>query len=211
VRYAKVVIMAVSPDPLLTDLRSAVVAAGGSVYYMYQSVQGISAMLPGGQILAIAARPDVDSISPNRLAAKAASLLEMTSGTSNVRTTMLGVRTGYDGTGVGIAILDSGIYYKHGAFAADGAGNRVRKIVSMNNMSDGEAMGVGKWTAGVDTSATYAPGSPTETTYESRIDNSSNTDPDDYGHGTHVASIAAGRSVAGAPNYARRSIVLGSR
>jgi serine protease AprX len=118
VRYAKVVIMAVSPDPLLTDLRSAVVAAGGSVYYMYQSVQGISAMLPGGQVLAIAARPDVDSISPNRLAAKAASLLEMTSGTSNVRTTMLGVRTGYDGTGVGIAILDSGIYYKHGAFAA---------------------------------------------------------------------------------------------
>ena len=33
-RYVKVVIMAVSADPLLTDLRSAVVAAGGSVYYM---------------------------------------------------------------------------------------------------------------------------------------------------------------------------------
>jgi serine protease AprX len=69
-RYVKVVIVAVSADPLLTDLRSAVVAAGGSVYYMYQAVQGVSAMLPGPQVLAIAARPDVDSISPNRLAAR---------------------------------------------------------------------------------------------------------------------------------------------
>jgi serine protease AprX len=98
-RYVKVVIMAVSADPLLTDLRSVVVAAGGSVYYMYQSVQGVSAMLPGAQVLAIAARPDVDSISPNRPAAKAASSLEMTSGAANVRTTIFGVRTGYDGFG----------------------------------------------------------------------------------------------------------------
>src|SRR5207249_4414657 len=105
-------------------------------------------------------------------------------------------------TGVGIAILDSGIFYKHSAFAADGGGNRVRKIVSLNKVSDGEAMGVSRWTAGVDASATYAPGSQTQTNYESNINNATSDDPDDYGHGTHVASIAAGRSVANAPETA---------
>src|SRR4030095_5512262 len=37
---------------------------------------------------------------------------------------------------------------------------------------------------------------------EGRINNASDADPDVYGHGTQVASVAAGRSVAGAPESA---------
>lgn len=60
-RHVKVIIIAASSDPQLTALRSAIVAAGGSVYYRYQSVPGVSAMVPGNQILNIASRPDVDA------------------------------------------------------------------------------------------------------------------------------------------------------
>src|SRR4030095_8207262 len=113
-----------------------------------------------------------------------------------------GVRTGYDGTDVGIAILDSGIFYKHRSFASDSGGNRVKKIVSMNKTSDAGAMGVAEWAAGVDASATYEPGTKTQTNYEGKINNASDADPDVYGHGTQVASIAAGRSITGGPESA---------
>ncbi len=128
-RYVKVIIMAGGSDPQLAALRSAIVAAKGSVYYRYQSVAGLSAMVPGSQILNIAARPDVESISPNRPATKTASLLETTTGTGGVRTTAsTGARTGYDGSGVGIAVLDSGIFYKHATFLADGSGQPRRQF-----------------------------------------------------------------------------------
>ena len=64
-------------DPDLTALRSAVVAAGGTVYYRYISVNGVLAMLPVSRVMDIASRSDVDSISPNRLTARTqTSLLE---------------------------------------------------------------------------------------------------------------------------------------
>src|SRR4030095_4102212 len=105
-RYVKVIIVAGGNDPQLASLRSAIVAAKGSVYYRYQSVPGLSAMLPGGQVLNIAARSDVQSMSPNRPAIKTASLLEITTGARAVSSTSAsGGRNGYDGTGVGIAVL----------------------------------------------------------------------------------------------------------
>ena len=45
--YGQVVITATSPDPTLKNLRPTVVAAGGSVYYMYQSVTALLVVLPG--------------------------------------------------------------------------------------------------------------------------------------------------------------------
>jgi hypothetical protein len=86
-RYVKVIIVAAGSDPQLTALRSAIVAAKGSVYYQYQSVPGVSAMLPGSQVLNIAARADVDSMSPNRPAIKTGSFLETTTGVDGIRTT----------------------------------------------------------------------------------------------------------------------------
>ena len=43
-------------DPDLTSLRSGVVAAGGTVYYRYISVNGVLAMLPVARVMDVAAR-----------------------------------------------------------------------------------------------------------------------------------------------------------
>src|SRR5690349_3719636 len=45
-RYVKVLIVSNSTDPDLKSLRSAVLAAGGSVYYRFLSVPALSVMLP---------------------------------------------------------------------------------------------------------------------------------------------------------------------
>ena len=132
--WLKVLVMGIGSDAQMTALRSAVLAAGGSVYYAYQSVQGLSAMLPASQLLNIAARSDVDSISSNRVATKTASFMEATTGASSVRGG--GYGTGYDGSGVGIAVLDSGIFYAHGAFRSDSGGTRVQRMVDFTRWGD---------------------------------------------------------------------------
>ncbi len=45
-RLVKALVIANSADPSLTAIRQAILAAGGSVYYRYVSVAGISVMLP---------------------------------------------------------------------------------------------------------------------------------------------------------------------
>src|SRR5690349_15321574 len=64
-RYVNVLIDSNSTDPELTALRSAVLAAGGSVYNRFLSVPALSALLPASKIAQFAARSDVQSISPN--------------------------------------------------------------------------------------------------------------------------------------------------
>src|SRR6185295_9872941 len=88
VRYVKVLVVATTTDPDLVALRSDVLTRGGSVYFRYVSVATISALLPTSEVVGLAARSDVQSISPNRLAARTASTLEYTTGTlgSGVRT-----------------------------------------------------------------------------------------------------------------------------
>src|SRR4029453_18986088 len=56
------------------------------------------------------------------------------------------------------------------------------------------------WTVGKDLSAGYAPGSASYKALQNWVDNSGTANPDVYGHGTHVASIAAGQSITGAPD-----------
>jgi hypothetical protein len=195
-RFFKVIVVGAGADPVLSDLRRAVAAAGGAVNYRYQSIQGFSATIPGRALDAIALRPDVDSISPNRPAAKSSSLLELATGTEAARQ-LNGVAPGNDGRGVGIAILDSGIYGKHLAFlSADGATRRVAKMVDLTRASDSANAGIPMSTLGLDLSAGFYPGSNAQRNRESRIDNSGSSDPDIYGHGTVVASVAAGRAAA---------------
>ena len=79
-RLVKVLIVSNSTDPDLAALRSDVLARGGAVYLRFVSVTALSVMLPANQVAAIAARADVQSISPNRLTARTASVLETTVG-----------------------------------------------------------------------------------------------------------------------------------
>ena len=196
VRYVKVLIVSNSDDAALTALRSAVMAAGGSIYYRYSSVLALAALLPANQVSTIAARSDVQSISPNRLMTRSASTIESVTGTAAIRTTgttNYSSITGATGKGIGIAVLDSGISWQHAEFLDDGGASRVRESISFTKVGDAVRAGVTDWKAGIDVSGVLYPGSPTMTTYLGNIQNGFAPKADRYGHGSHVAAVAAGR------------------
>jgi len=193
-RYVKALIVANSADPDLVALRADVLAKGGSVYLSYVSVAALSVMLPADQVAAIAARADVQGISPNRMTARTASTLEYVMGVMNLRSYSGGSYSGLDGSGVGIAVLDSGLGWSHlNLTASDGKTSRVKKAVDFQKVGDASALGVKDWTVGIDASASLYPGSKTMADYESKINATGADRSDLFGHGTHVASVAAGR------------------
>ncbi len=193
-RYLKALIVSNSADPDLVALRSAVVSAGGSVYMRYVSVRAVSVLLPARQVDSLAARTDVQSISPNRLTARTASMLEYATGAMSQRLYSGGTYNGLDGAGIGIAVLDSGIGWSHmNMTAPDGKTTRVKRAVDFQKVGDATAVGAKDWTPGLDGSAALHPGSATMSAYESKISADGTDRSDLYGHGTHVASVAAGR------------------
>jgi subtilisin family serine protease len=163
-----------SSDRTLTALRRAIVLAGGSVHRRYDNLGTLSALLPASWVSLIAARSDVFTIAPNRTVVGTNSFLEQTTGVTDVRNTV-GVAPALDGTGIGIAVLDSGIMDQHAAFSDANGRSRVVAHTDLTGSTP-------DWTQGVDTS-----GNPTNP--------SGNSNPDPYGHGTFVASVAAGANV----------------
>ena len=114
VLHVKVLINANSTDATLAALRADILARGGSVTYNYLSVRALSAMLPAADVPAVAARTDVLGISPNRAVTRhAAKATSVTSTASTTTAAADSTALGFDGAGVGIAILDSGIDWKH--------------------------------------------------------------------------------------------------
>src|SRR5437763_2986383 len=190
VRFVKVLIVSNADDPNLTSLRSAVMAAGGSIYFRYSSVLALAAMMPASKVASIAARSDVQSISPNRLMTRSARTLESVTGVGDVRatggTTFAG-NTGMTGRGIGIAVLDSGIAWQHASFMDDtGSTSRVREAYDFLKGGDATNVGVRDWTPGIDVSGALYPGSATMSTYLSVVQNGFGDHVDGYGHGSHV-------------------------
>ena len=193
-RMVKVLVMArPTVDSDLVALRAAVVGVGGSVYYRYISVSGVAAVLPAARVLDLARRSDIESISPNRVTARTSSLLEQETGASGVRGAGTPANPTIDGTGVGIAILDSGIMRTHKAFK----NSRVSKSVDMGLLDPAKLLGALEWKGGYDQSRSIYPGSSGLRQLEQIINTSSAVFADPSGHGTIVASIAAGRDVTG--------------
>ena len=185
IRIIDAVIVSNDADPLMTSLRAEVGRLGGTVHARFSSVQAMSVSLPASAYVGLAARPDVVSISPNRTIHRSGSLLELTTGAqgANVRTaTGATSYSGLDGTGVGIAVLDSGVMSNHKHFEKADGNSRIARQVSQ----------VGKASNAVAASA-MAPGSAERLAFESSIDNSQSPRTDAYGHGSHVAAVAAGR------------------
>ena len=174
-RLVQVVITANnSGDRMLAALRRAILLAGGSVHRRYDNLGTLYALLPTAMVQLIAARADVINIAPNRSVVGTASFLEQTTGAADVRNSV-GVAPALDGTGVGIAVLDSGIMDAHAAFNGTNGRSRVVAHTDLTGLT-------ADWTQGVDTS-----GNPTG--------GNGNSNPDPYGHGTFVASVAAGVNV----------------
>lgn len=141
-----------------SERRQSVRSAGGSVRKSLAVIEGLSAKLPLRAVQALASRDDLAFISPDR-PVQLMGHLETTTGAAQARS-MVGGISNLDGSGVGIAILDSGIDYYHHEFTY--GGSRIAAEVDFGGFRN----------------------------------------TDDYGgHGTHVASIAAGGGHIGPRNY----------
>ena len=202
-RHVKALVISNSRDSDLSDLRAAVLQMGGSVYMRFVSVSSLSVMLPADRLIQLAARADVKSISPNRPTARMASAVEATTGAMSpaVRSYASAMSySGLDGSGVGIAVLDSGLMPTHRNFQDAAGKSRIVRALDFQKAGDAELMGVNAWKGGFDVSASLYPGSRTMTRYESAISNDHVDGVDAYGHASHVASIAAGRGFYQTPD-----------
>src|SRR6266478_547677 len=156
--------------PVASALITAIGVAGGTVVRQFTSINGLLADLPKSNLLAIAARSDVQRMSADHLAQQSASHLEVATGADRART------YGLDGSGVGIAILDSGIMASHSEF-----GNL------------GNLLGLSRVTAKTD----IASSNVNLAQYLLRLGIVSSLldllglgNGDGYGHGSHVAGTA---------------------
>src|SRR5437660_10892328 len=118
----------------------------------FQNLGAHAVEMPASVVDALAAFDEVAYVSLDR-ATQSTGHLSATTGADAVRTTSATNVSRVDGSGIGIAVLDSGIYASHADFKDRGASGRV--VYSQ------------------------------DFTGENRID-------DPFGHGSHVASIAAG-------------------
>jgi serine protease AprX len=196
VRYVRVLIVSRDQDGDMAPLRQRIVATGGSVLFRYQSVTALLAIVPAARLQELAARADVQSISPDRAAARSGSALEKTTGAQNLRAATAAGLPVLNGTGVGIAVLDSGVMGNHGSFAD--AQGRSRRIVGVDflQQSDTNTKAKAAWTLAVDQSIAMVPGSPAMHQYQQKISSTNAPYPDPYGHGSHVAAVAAGRATS---------------
>ena len=198
--YVKLLVVASSDDPTLASLRQFMLAQGGSVHYVYLSVRALSGMLPAAALPALAARGDVVAISPNRVASRSGSLVQDATGASVLA--RLGGTAAIDGRGIGIAVLDSGIDWDHRSMKDAAGSSRVAEAVDF--VANSRRFTGGGWQSGVDHSADGDRLTRFDRNQavarELRRLSPSSTLPDPYGHGTIVASIAAGSGAYQAPD-----------
>jgi serine protease AprX len=141
---------------LLTELSS----SGGLAPVKYTHMTMVYGSTQVQKLDELAARSDVRYISLNRQA-KRTGHISLTSGADAARA--LGGSTPYQGNGIGIAVMDSGIMTNHLSFQDPGnATTRIKASVDF--------------------------------TGQNRVD-------DPYGHGTHVAGMAAGNEMVSGGAY----------
>src|SRR5712691_12057318 len=136
------------------DIESVMPYYGGRLTHRFQTFSTFAVELPATAVEALAGRTNVRFISLDRQNIPFGHV-SLTTGADAVRITNGTNTVGLDGTGIGIAVLDSGIDPNHTAFLD--RSNNVRVIINRDFTGEGR------------------------------------TD-DPYGHGTHVASIAAGNA-----------------
>ncbi len=124
VRQVQIIALSNDVDPQMRNLRDYVRSIGGSVHALHPAVRALTIQIKARDVAALSQRSDVLSVSPNRVTQRTASTLELITGalTASVRTSSTKTSyVGVDGTGIGIAVLDSGVMKAHEAFM-DGSG-----------------------------------------------------------------------------------------
>ncbi|MGH9822642.1 MAG: S8 family serine peptidase, partial [Blastocatellia bacterium] len=158
------------------SLISAVTQQGGLIIRQFNSINGVLLDMPKTSLLNVAALPDVDRVSADHLVKSSSSHLEAATGADLLRSYQPhpGTFDGLDGSKIGIAILDSGIMTAHQDFADFHGSSRV--------------------TAGIDIVSSNLLLSQFEK--QKGIPRPFLTgEADDYGHGSFVAGVAAGRDL----------------
>jgi serine protease AprX len=134
-------------------------------------INGLTARVPAASLASLAADPRVKYISPDR---------PVTASTQNAIPAInakAAQAAGFDGKGIGIAVIDSGIN-THIDFRDDSCGITTNRIVFQQNFAPPDA-------AYSAVGTTVGPGTPR---------------PDLYGHGTHVAGVLAGNGKCSGEN-----------
>src|SRR5215471_2608921 len=134
------------------ELESTVQHSGGRNVRQFRNFRLRVVTMSAKAAAALATREDIAYVSLNR-EVRSLGHVSVTTGADAVRTWNCSTIAGFDGSGIGIAVLDSGIDTDHTSFS--GTDNTSRVVASEDFTGEGR------------------------------------TD-DPYGHGTHVASLAAG-------------------
>jgi serine protease AprX len=190
-RMVQAVFVSAESDPSMQGLRGEIKRAGGTIDAAMPGLRMLTATLPANRVARVAARSDVKFVAPNRETRRTASTMEAITGatTTGVRTNSTKTSySGLDGTGIGIAIVDSGVMKNHEAF------NNAAGVARGEERADADH-DAGRLDQRLRQQHLAAAGQRALASYEAAIDNSASLVQDGYGHGTHVASVAAGRPV----------------
>src|SRR3989449_6648878 len=170
------------------DLRATIIAAGGPVRHDYAIVyNGIDAVMDRAALYQISGLPGIVRIQPTQLAT-----LELDNSVPFILGGETYMQLGADGTGVRIAVIDTGIDYTHAAFG--GSGNPAAYAANNPTLIEAGTFPTAKVIGGTDlvgeaydARGASAPGGLCSATP------APDPDPLDVnGHGTHSSDTAAG-------------------
>jgi serine protease AprX len=102
--------------------------AGGTAGRSLPLISSRVADLPNSALAALAASPLVEHVAVDRLIVGAMERTGATVGATTVRQAF-----GYDGAGIGVAVIDSGVAFSHDDFNSDGGSPRVDRFVDFVN------------------------------------------------------------------------------
>jgi serine protease AprX len=159
------VIIQYAADPDQSKMAT-IVALGGSVVQAFHTIHALVANVPVVVLQELANDPDITYISLDRgVGARQAAVTAAEYTTEPINAPQVWAK-GYDGTGIGVAVIDSGIN------AVDDLSNK-------------------PWTLGPFT----LPGFGTRVVYSQSFVQGDASTADKYGHGTHVAGLIAGNGL----------------